>query len=282
MADMRIVITGASGKAGQATLRHFVEDTRHEVIATDVSPRPAWYQGAFFRADLTQYGEAVEVLHGADAVIHLANIPADSIHTDSQTLNANLAMNDNVFLAAWKLGLQRVVYASSETTLGLPFDEVNYVPVDEGHYPYPNSTYSLSKVMTETMAEQVSRWAGIPFVGLRLSNVFTVEDYQAQPGFARDPEARRWDLFGYIDARDVAQSCEDALGAHLSGAHAFVIAADDTILDMPTREALAAIHPELEVPDSVGEYGTLLSNEAAKRAIGFRPRHSWREEVAAG
>ena len=277
---MRIVITGASGKAGQATLRHFVETTSHEVVATDIGARPKWYEGTFYRADLTCYGEAVEVLHDADAVIHLANIPADRIHTDSATLNANLTMNDNVFLAAWKLGLTRVVYASSETTLGLPFDEVQYVPVDEDHYPFPNSTYSLSKVMTETMAEQVSRWAGIPFVGLRLSNIFTIADYAAQPAFATDPQARRWNLFGYIDARDVARACEDALNAHLTGAHSFVIAADDTILALPTRDALAAIHPDLVVPDSVGEFGTLLSNAAARRALGFRPRHTWRDEVA--
>ncbi|NHB85592.1 hypothetical protein G7085_16000 [Tessaracoccus sp. HDW20] len=98
-------------------------------------------------------------------------------------------------------------------------------------------------------------------------------------GFAKDPEARRWNLFGYIDARDVAQACEDALNAHLTGAHAFIIAADDTILDLPTRDALAVIHPDLQVPTTVGEYGTLLSNAAARRVLGFRPRHSWREEI---
>lgn len=276
---MRIVITGASGKAGQATLRHFMEQARHELIGTDTAPRPSWYDAAFVRADLTNYGEAAEVLHGADAVIHLANIPADQIHTDSFTLNANTLMNNNVFLAAWKLGLQRVVYASSETTLGLPFDEVHYVPVDEGHYPYPNSTYSLSKVAAEAMAEQFSRLAHIPFVGLRLSNIFTVEDYAAQPGFATDPQARRWNLFGYIDARDVARACDAALNAPLTGAHSFIIAADDTILAVPSRQALAAVHPDVSAPDDLGEFETLLSNAAARHALGFRPVHSWRDEV---
>lgn len=275
---MRIVITGASGKAGQATLRHFVEHTDHDVVATDLAPRPAWYGGRFFRANLTQVGEAMDLLVGVDAVIHLANIPADNIHTDTHTLNQNLLMNTNVFMAAWKLGLKRIVWASSETTLGLPFDEVRYVPVDEDHYPLPNSTYSLSKVMTETMAAEVARWAGIPVIGLRFSNIFTIDDYAMQPGFARDPEARRWNLFGYIDARDAARSCESALDADLVGAHSFVIAADDTILDLPTREALSAIHPHLEVPDDVAEFGTLLSNRAAAEQLGWRPLHSWRSE----
>ncbi|MHA7859768.1 NAD-dependent epimerase/dehydratase family protein [Tessaracoccus sp. Y36] len=277
---MRIVITGASGKAGQATLRHFTDNTDHDIVATDLAPRPSWYDGRFFKADLTQVGEAMDLLVDADAVIHLANIPADNIHTDTHTLNQNLLMNTNVFMAAWKLRLKRIVWASSETTLGLPFDEVRYVPVDEDHYPLPNSTYSLSKVMTETMGAEVARWAGIPVIALRLSNIFTVDDYAMQPSFAKDPEARRWNLFGYVDARDVAQSCEDALTADLTGAHSFVIAADDIILDMPTRDALKAIHPDLTVPDEVAEFGTLLSNRAAAEKLGWRPRHSWRDVVA--
>lgn len=154
-------------------------------------------------------------------------------------------------MAAWKLGVKRIVWASSETALGLPFDEVRYVPVDEADHPLPNSTYSLSKVMTETMAAEVSRWAGIPVIGRRFSTIFTPDDYVMQPSFATTPEARRWNLFGYIDSRDVASSCEAALTARLEGAHSFIIAADDTILDVPTREALGRIHPHLHVPDEV-------------------------------
>lgn len=275
---MRIVITGASGKAGQAALEHFGA-TDHEIIATDVAPRPAAWRGTFYRADLTEVGEAMDLLTGADAVIHLANIPADRIYSDTHTLNTNLLMNTNVFMAAWKQGLKRVVYASSETTLGLPFDEVRYVPVDEAHYPLPNSTYSLSKVMTETMAEQVSRWSGIPFVGLRFSNIYTVKDYEQVPTFWDNPADRRWNLFGYIDARDVAASCEAALTAELTGAHAYVIAADDIILRIPTLEALKQVHPDVEIRKELGEFETLLSNQKAKQELGFAPRHSWRDEV---
>jgi len=278
---MKVVITGASGKAGQAALSHFVEQG-YDVIATDIAPRPSGYDGTFYRADLTQYGEAADLLTGADAVVHLANIPADRIWSDTHTLNHNLLMNNNVFMAAWKQGLSRVVYASSETTLGLPFDEVRYVPVDEDHYPLPNSTYSLSKVMTETMAEQVARWSGIPFVGLRLSNIFTVADYQQVPSFWDDPAARRWNLFGYIDARDVAAACERGLLADVTGARSYVIAADDIILRVPSLEALRAIHPEVEVRGEVGEFQTLLANQRAKDELGFAPSHSWRDEISAG
>src|SRR3984885_10189441 len=149
---MKVCVTGAIGKAGRAVVAELREHG-HEVIATDlVAPaagRPHW----LLLADLTDYGQAVEVLQGADAVVHLANIPAPGLAPAALTFNTNMTMNFNVFHAAAKLRLSRVVWASSETTLGLPFDvPPRYAPVDEDHYPVPTSTYALSKVASETVA----------------------------------------------------------------------------------------------------------------------------------
>ena len=150
------------------------------------------------RADLTDYGQATEVLRGIDAVVHLANIPAPGIATPAVTFNANISMNFNIFHAAAALGLSTVVWASSETTLGLPFGhgaeqspgapgELRYAPVDEDHFPYPSTTYALSKVASETLAEQISRWSGIPFVGLRISNIMEPHDYRRFPSLLARP-----------------------------------------------------------------------------------------------
>lgn len=181
--QVRVCVTGASGKLGRATTE---ELSRHgfDVLATDISSGPArpGPDVPLVRADLTEYGQAVEVLHGVDAVVHLANIPAPGIHTPATTFTANTAMNSNVFLAAVQLGLARVVWASSETTLGLPFDEPpRYAPVDEAHFPYPTTTYALSKVVGETMAGHLAGWSGIPFVGLRFSNILGPDDYPRFP-----------------------------------------------------------------------------------------------------
>jgi nucleoside-diphosphate-sugar epimerase len=135
---MKICVTGSSGRAGRAVVAELGE-RGHEVLGADLVPardddrsRPAH----FLRADLTDYGQAVEVLSGADAVIHLANIPAPGLRTPSETFNHNMTMNFNVFQAAAQTGIGRVVWASSETTLGLPFDVApRYAPVDEDHYP---------------------------------------------------------------------------------------------------------------------------------------------------
>ena len=130
----------------------------YEVKGVDLAPAPET-ERAEVRADLTDLGEALEVLMNADAVVHLANIPAPGLYPPGRTFAENITMNYNIFSAAKDLGLERVVWASSETTLGLPFSTPpRYAPVDEAHYPFPESSYALSKVASEAVAEPFARW----------------------------------------------------------------------------------------------------------------------------
>jgi nucleoside-diphosphate-sugar epimerase len=276
---VRICVTGASGKAGRATVADLLEHG-HEVSATDVAPAPANLGVDLMRAELTDYGQTVEVLHGVDAVVHLANIPAPGLRTPANTFNANTAMNSNVFLAAAQLGLRRVVWASSETTIGLPFDiPPRYAPIDEDHYPFPTTTYALSKVVGETMASHVAQWSGIPFVALRFSNIFEPEEYERLRAAWADPTARRWNLWGYIDVRDVASACRLALDAPVEGARAYIIAAADTVMPRPSAELLNEVYPGVPLTRDVGEFGTLLAIDRAKEELGWAPRYSWRDAI---
>jgi nucleoside-diphosphate-sugar epimerase len=276
---MRICVTGASGKAGQATVAELLEHG-HDVSATDVMPPPPDLGVELLRADLTDYGQTVEALHGVDAVVHHANIPAPGLRTPAVTFTANTAMNSNVFLAAAQLGLRRVVWASSETTLGLPFDTPpRYAPVDEDHYPLPTSTYALSKVVGETIAGHVAQWSGIPFVALRFSNMFRPDEYASLRTVWADPAARRWNLWGYIDVRDVASACRLALDAPVQGARAYIIAAADTVMPRRSAELLKEVYPGVALRRDVGEFGTLLAIDRARAELGWTPRHSWRDVI---
>jgi nucleoside-diphosphate-sugar epimerase len=276
----RICVTGANGLAGKAVIQDLREHG-YEVAATDLVTR--FGEEDAVRADLTDYGQAVEALSGADAVVHLANIPAPGLATPAATFNANMTMNFNVFHAAANLKLSRVVWASSETTLGLPFDvPPRYAPVDEDHYPVPTSTYALSKVASETVAGQIAQWSGIPFVALRFSNIFEPEWYKEFPSFWDDPQQRKWNLWGYIDQRDVALSCRLALEADAAAvgpASSFIIAAADTVMNRPSAELLAEVFPGVPLTHDVGPYGTLLAIDRARRVLGFEPGHSWRDHV---
>jgi nucleoside-diphosphate-sugar epimerase len=282
----RIVVTGAAGQAGRAVVTDLREHG-YEVIATDTAVSRADREDGMLRADLTDYGQAVEVLSepGTDAVVHLANIPAPGLSTPAVTFNANMAMNFNVFAAAAAVKLSRVVWASSETTLGLPFDTPpRYAPADEDHYPVPTSTYALSKVASETIAGHIAQWSGIPFIALRFSNIMAPEDYSRFREFQDDPHARKWNLWGYIDQRDVAQACRKALevdAAAVTGSPAFIIAAADTVMNRPSAELLAAVYPQVKLTRDVGEHGTLLAIDRAREVLGFNPEHSWRNHVTA-
>jgi nucleoside-diphosphate-sugar epimerase len=276
----RICVTGANGLAGRAVVRDLREHG-YEVEATDLVTQ--FGEDDALRADLTDYGQAVEALTGADAVVHLANIPAPGLVTPAATFNTNMTMNFNVFHAAANLKLSRVVWASSETTLGLPFDvPPRYAPVDEDHYPVPTSTYALSKVASETVAGQIAGWSGIPFVALRFSNIFEAAWYEEFPSFWDDPLLRKWNLWGYIDQQDVALSCRLALEADADAvgpASSFIIAAADTVMNQPSADLLAEVFPGVPLTRDVGKYGTLLTIDRARRVLGFEPEHSWRDHI---
>jgi nucleoside-diphosphate-sugar epimerase len=278
---MKVVVTGASGKAGRAVVRGLLERD-HDVLGIDLVP-PREQPSPFLRVDLTELGQTVESLVAAGAVVHLAAIPASGIATEETTFRTNMLSTYNVFEAARMLGLDRVVWASSETILGLPFEREQpaYAPVDERHPPYPESSYAMAKLLAEELARQINRWTGTPFVALRFSNIMEPDEYARFPSFWDDARLRRWNLWGYVDARDVAQSCELALRRDVSGAEHFIIAAADTVMNRPSRELMAEVYPQVPYRPTAGEYDSLLSSEKARTMLGYSPAHSWRDHVEA-
>jgi len=137
----------------------------------------------------------------------------------------------------------------------------------------------LSKVVGETLAGHISAWSGIPFVGLRLSNVHTPDEYVRVPSYWNDPHARKWNLWGYVDVRDAAAAFRLGLQAPLSGATSFVIAAADTVMRTPSAELLAEVFPGVRLTHELGEHETLLAIGRAGDALGYIPRHSWRDHI---
>jgi len=274
-----IVVTGGSGKAGRAVIRDLLEHG-YEVLNVDLLP-PKESLCPFLEVDLADMGQTFEVLAGAEAVVHLGAIPAPGRRPEGETFRNNTMSTYNVFSAAVSLGLERVVWASSETTLGLPFDreKPSYAPIDEEHPLYPESSYALSKVFSEEMARQLNRTSGIPFVGLRFSNIMEPHDYQRFPSFREDPMLRKWNLWGYVDARDVAQSCRLGLETGLQGAEAFIVAAADTVMDRPNAELMSEVYPGVLLRDGTGDFDTLLSIDKARDLLGYAPGYSWRDHV---
>jgi nucleoside-diphosphate-sugar epimerase len=282
---MRIAVTGGSGKLGRAVVAALVESGNEAVNLDQAGERGP----LFTRVDLRDYGQVVDALGGIDdkiggfdAVVHLAAIPAPGLASDVATFHNNMLSTYNVFHGAIRAGIRNVVYASSETVLGLPFDTPPpYIPVDEEYAARPESTYSLVKHLEEQMAIELTRWHDdLKIVGLRFSNVMAPEDYAEFPSFDADAMLRKWNLWGYIDARDGAQAIEKALAWQTTGFDRFIIAAADTVMTRPNAELVAEVFPAVPLTrdlDELGPNGTLLSIDKARRVLGFDPQHSWRD-----
>jgi nucleoside-diphosphate-sugar epimerase len=274
---MRIVVTGGSGKAGRWAVAHLREHG-HEVLNVDVRHDGSDF-GLCVVADLTDPGQALELTAGADAIVHLAAIPAPGLRSPAETFRINALSTYNVFAAAEFNHIGRVVWASSETVLGLPFDTPPlFAPIDETIEVRPESSYSLSKVLGEAMAVQFNRRTGIPFVGLRISNIMEPPDYARFPGWQDDPSIRKWNLWGYVDVRDVAQAIRRALTADVHGAEVCIVAADDTVMVRPSAELMAEVFPGVPLRSAIAGRQTLLSIDRAKGLLGYAPEHRWQDE----
>jgi nucleoside-diphosphate-sugar epimerase len=210
--------------------------------------------------------------------VHLAAIPRPSAHPNAMTFKTNTLSTYNVFESARKLGIKNLVWASSETLLGLPFDvPPPYIPLDEEYSARPETAYSLSKLLGEEMAKQFCRWdPELKIVALRLSNVMQPEDYAKFPDFNADSRLRKWNLWAYIDSRDGAQAIRKSLETSLKGYHSFIIANADTVMTRPNAELLAEVYPGVPLKKKVGPNETLLSIDKARRVLGYDPQYSWR------
>jgi len=282
----RVVVTGGSGKLGRAVVADLVHSS-HEVFNLDRVPSPD-PRSPYVKVDFTDYGQVAGALQsvddkydGVDAVVHLAAIPAPGLTTNAATFDNNITSTYHVFAAARAAKIKTIVWASSETVLGLPFGPdapPPYIPVDEQYHPRPNSSYSLSKTLEEEMAGQFCRWdPELSMTGLRFSNVMEPTDYARFPSFDADPALRQWNLWGYIDARDGAQAVRLALAASRSGMDVFVIAAADTVMSRSSAELAAEVLPHVRVTRELGTHETLLSIDKARTVLGFDPKFSWRD-----
>jgi len=275
----KVVVTGGSGKAGRAVVNE-LNQHGYQTLNVDLAIPPASW-GKALAVDLTDLGQTYEALQGADAVVHLAAVPAPGIRPEGETFRTNLISTYNVFSAAADLNLDKVVWASSETVLGLPFETElpDYAPIDEQQTPYPESSYALSKLLGEQMAAQFNRRFGLPFAGLRISNIMEPHEYTDFPSFWDDPTIRRWNLWGYVDARDVAQAVRLALDLDVPGSEQYIVAAADTVMDRSSRGLMEEVYPTVEIRRELGEFETLLSIDKARQVLGYGPDYSWRDHL---
>jgi nucleoside-diphosphate-sugar epimerase len=276
---MYIAVTGSSGTLGRATVERLRADG-HEVIGFDLTGTPG---AGFTRVDLSDYGQTLDAFlgvtarhDGLDAVVHLAAIPVNGLVPDVTTLESNFSASYHVLFAAHRAGIRTVVFASSITATGFPFEVAPpFLPLDETRTAAYN-TYGLGKVVEEAMAAQIAGWdAGTSVTALRFTNVVGPDGYDTFER-AGEPDYRRDLLGSWIDSRDGAEAVAAALAHARPGFEVYNVAAPDSGNAAPSREVAARWFRGTSVAGDLGEYESLFSTRKIQERLGFRARHDWR------
>lgn len=293
---MRILFTGGSGKAGRHVVPYLL-GRGHRVLNVDLVPleRPGvdnlqadiTDSGQMFNA-MTAYAGFDELEPGTgtprfDAVVHFAAVPRILLRPDNETFRVNTIGTYNVVEAAVKLGIRKIVVASSETTYGVCFADgrVNprVLPLEEDYDVDPMDSYGLSKVVNEVTARAFQRRSGSDIYCLRIGNVIEPHEYDRFPGFFADPEVRRRNVFCYIDARDLGQIVDLCLARDGLGFQIFNAGNDTNSVDTPSAELAARFFPGVPLTRDLGEHEALFANRKVREVLGFREEHNWRRYV---
>jgi nucleoside-diphosphate-sugar epimerase len=289
MRTKTVAVTGALGNAGRIIVKRLLEDD-HAVVRIDMVPPTNPFFEPSRVVDLINYGDTVANLHGADAVVHFGSNPwPDSdFFTGADRYRNNTIATFNVFQAACQLGIRRVVYASSETVQGNPYDasRPQRIPILETDEAQPQSAYALSKLTAEQLGHHMHRLYGTVFVGLRCANILYdiaghYAGYDRVPTYWADTAIRRETLWKYVDGRDVADLVVSALTMPLDQSEVFNVSAGDTIMNVPTRDLFAKHFPEVEIAAGLGRFETPVSLAKAANLLGWSPKRSWRDHISA-
>jgi nucleoside-diphosphate-sugar epimerase len=279
---MRIFVTGGAGLVGRAVVEQ-LSSRGHEIVSLvrRRSPAPLPPGVSEEVADARDADAVDAFMDGADAVVHLAAIPAPGDRTTLELVNANSLATLAVLEAAGRRGVSPVVIASSISALGMAWsDELMHplvLPVGEDHPLRPTEGYGLSKEIDEAAARMAARRWGTTVIAMRLPFTGTAEMLRERSA-ARDTATElslAKELWGYLDVRDAAAAVELALRAardgRVSGAHVLNICADDVLPDEPLAALTARWHPNSPITGEVsrGAYAT----RAAEALIGFRATH---------
>lgn len=292
----RIVFTGGSGKAGRHVVPYLL-DQGHKVLNVDraVLDHPGVHT---LLTDVTNAGEVFNALSchfgydgyeeeggpkPVDAVVHFAAVPRILMHPDNKTFAENTVSTYNILESAAKLGIKKVIIASSETTYGVCFAEgdkdYKEFPLTEDYDADPMDSYGLSKVVNEKTARAFAMRFGIDVYALRIGNVISPEDYTAFPGYLADPPVRKRNAWSYIDARDLGQIVDLCVKKDGLGFQVFNAVNDTITATIPTREFLAKYAPNTPITGEIDGFEAPLSNRKIREVLGFKEAHDWRKYV---
>ena len=290
MTKPKIFVTGGSGKAGKHLIQYLLEKG-YSVVNADLVPLVM--NGVDnINLDITDSGQVFNALSGYanipelklgegiknfKTVVHLAAIPRILVKPDNETFRINTLGTYNVMEAATKLGIKKIIFASSETTYGFCFAQGNpipkWLPIEEDYETSPTDSYGLSKVLNEKTGEAFQKRTGIDIYALRIGNIIEPDEYHRFEEFCENPSIRLRNLFNYIDARDLAQAIELCIKKDGLGYEVFNVTHNINSVRITTEEIIKKFFPNVKTRREMEKYESILSSKKIRDILGFKPIH---------
>ena len=294
MTKPKIFVTGGSGKAGKHLIQYLLEKG-YSVVNADLVPLVM--NGVDnINLDITDSGQVFNALSGYanipelklgegiknfKTVVHLAAIPRILVKPDNETFRINTLGTYNVMEAATKLGIKKIIFASSETTYGFCFAQGNpipkWLPIEEDYETSPTDSYGLSKVLNEKTGEAFQKRTGIDIYALRIGNIIEPDEYHRFEEFCENPSIRLRNLFNYIDARDLAQAIELCIKKDGLGYEVFNVTHNINSVSLTTEEIIKQFFPNVKMRRDMEKYESILSSKKIRDVLGFNPAHDWKK-----
>jgi nucleoside-diphosphate-sugar epimerase len=292
----RILFTGGSGKAGRHVLP-WLASRGYQILNFDLKPSEHAHiptllgditdGSQVFNAMTSHFGYGGYALGRppgpVDAVVHFAAVPRILLMTDDETYRVNVMGTYHVIEAAMKLGIRKVIIASSETTYGVCFAEgdrdYHAFPLEEDYDTDPMDSYGLSKVVNEKTARSFAERFTADIYALRIGNVIEPHEYHRFPGFLANPLSRKRNAWSYIDARDLGQIVHLCLQKSGLGFQVFNAVNNSITANEPTAEFLKKWCPQTPLRRPLVGQEAPLSNRKIREQLGFVEAHDWRAEV---
>ncbi|MEM7359038.1 MAG: NAD(P)-dependent oxidoreductase [Pseudomonadota bacterium] len=284
--ENRAIVTGGSGGLGAEVIRQLLGEG-YECLNLDIQV-PQKHLCPYQEIDLCDRDALLKVCRSDDVIIHLGGMPhpddAGDFSYAAKVFANNTLSTYNCFNVAATLGMQRLIWASSETVYGYPFEQVApmELPLDEQSQPQPQNSYAISKLVSEQVAVHFHQLYDIDIIGLRLANVVYPGtehpcNYPSLKQAWEDPLVRKFNLWNYIDVRDAAAAVVRSLDADITGAHNLNIVANETVMPHASEGLVASVFSHAEARATLSGNQALLGNARARELLNWSPVHNWRD-----
>ncbi|KGO42057.1 NAD-dependent epimerase/dehydratase [Penicillium expansum] len=289
-----IVVTGGSGKAGQFVISELL-NAGHKILNLDLMAmeHPDVHT---LKTDLADSGQVFNALSGQwtlrepfpeglpprpDAVIHLAGYARNMLVPDNETFRSNTQGTYNIIEAGCKLGIRKIIIASSVTVYGVAFAQGDTdfpsFPIHEDLDVNPTDTYAIAKLCGERTARGFAARFGVDIYILRIGRVIEPDEYNKDIFYSYVHEPAMWKVHGwsYIDVRDLGGMCEAALRTDGLGFQVFNATNDHITNLSPTKDFLKSQFPDIPITREMEEFEAPFSNAKIKKLLGFQEKHPW-------